>query len=177
MEVAVMLCILCAVSFVAGYTYVEQRRDATHYTAKGQYAGKDVSNSIFNEFSTFSKDSTYLVFVFSYSCQHCYNSVENLKEYEKSGIVDKVIALSFATDTSAVHRFHDIFNPDFNIKDYQPKQLFRLTNQFPTSYYISNNTVKLEIGGILPCWYVLSRQLQKMQIVEKDNENSIESFN
>ncbi|MDR1552886.1 MAG: DoxX family protein [Prevotellaceae bacterium] len=161
-EIAVILCILCAVSFVAGYTCTEHS-DATQYIANGQYANKDVENTILGEFSTFSQDSAYLVFVFSYSCPHCYNSVENLKEYEQSGMVDRIVGLSFTADTAVMNKFNDIFKPNFQIKNYHHSQLFQLTNNFPVSYYISNNRVKLEIRGILPCWYVLLQKLQKME--------------
>jgi uncharacterized membrane protein YphA (DoxX/SURF4 family) len=162
-EPAVMWCILCAVTFVTGYTCVECHYDATQYSTKGQYMHKDVKNSIFSEFLTTSKDSSYLVFVFSYTCPHCYNSIENLKQYERSGVVDKVIALSFAADTPAEKKFRSIFHPDFQIKNYPPKQLFRLTSQFPTSYYIQNDTVRLEIRGALPCGYIFLQQFQKIQ--------------
>ena len=162
-EITVMWCILCAVAFVTGYTYVEQQHEATQYTTKGQYIHKDVKNSIFSEFLTTSKDSSYLVFVFSYACPHCYNSIENLKQYERAGVVDKVVALSFAADTLAEKKFRDVFHPDFQIKNYHPKQLFRLTGKFPTSYYIKNDTVRLEIRGILPCGYVLLQQLKKYE--------------
>jgi hypothetical protein len=162
-ETAILLCILCAASFVTGYTYVEQQQDATYYTTSGRYARMNIKNTPLGEFLTTSGDSTYFVFAFSYSCPHCYNSIENLKQYEPSGVVNKVVALSFAADTVVVERFHRTFHPDFRIKNYPPKQLFQLTNQFPTSYYIKNDTVRLEIRGGLPCAYLLLQQLGKIQ--------------
>ncbi|MDR2293437.1 MAG: DoxX family protein [Prevotellaceae bacterium] len=166
-EIAVVVCILCAVSFVTGYTCTEHNNnDDTQYITNGEYASKDVENSIFGELLTLSKDSTYFVFVFSYSCPHCYNSVENLKKYEQAGIADRVIGLSFAADTSAVNKFYGIFNPNFQIKNYHYRQLFRLTNRFPVSYYISNNKVKMEIRGILPCWYILLQKLQNTENIK-----------
>ncbi|MDR0754343.1 MAG: hypothetical protein LBF04_03030 [Prevotellaceae bacterium] len=165
-EIAVVVCILCAVSFVTGYTCTEHNSGETQYITKGEHANKDVENSIFNEFLTLSKDSSYFVFVFSYSCPHCYNSVENLKEYEQSGIADRVIGLSFTADTSAMNKFYEIFNPNFQIKNYHHRQLFRLTNRFPVSYYISNNKVQMEIRGILPCWYVLLQKLHKTEKIK-----------
>ncbi|MDR0420001.1 MAG: hypothetical protein LBH30_00895 [Prevotellaceae bacterium] len=159
-EIAVVLCILCAVCFVTGYTCTDRQHSDTRYITNGNYAGKDVENSTLSEFLTLSKDSTYLVFAFSYSCPHCYNSIENLKEYERSGTVDRVIGLSFTADTSAMNRFYDMFNPNFQIINYHPKQLFSLTNQFPVAFYIGNNKVKMEIHGMLPCWYILLQKLK-----------------
>jgi uncharacterized membrane protein YphA (DoxX/SURF4 family) len=155
-EILIMGCILCAVCFITGYTFVEQKLDSTQYIAKEER----IENSVLSEFLTTSKDSTYLVFVFSYSCPHCYNSIENLKQYERLGVADKVLALSFTMDSTTMERFNDIFTPDFQIKNYPSKQLFRLSNQFPVSYYIQNNTIKFEIRGLLPCGYILRQQLK-----------------
>ena len=161
-EIMITICILCAVCFTTGYTYTEQNNDSTQYFTEGKHVNIDVNNSVLSEFQTFSKDSTYLVFAFSYSCPHCYNSIENLKQYERMGIADKVTALSFEVDSTAMEKFNDIFNPDFLIKNTKPNLLFRLTNQFPVSYYIKNNIIKMEIRGILPCGYILQKQLNML---------------
>ncbi|MCL2040598.1 MAG: DoxX family protein [Bacteroidales bacterium] len=160
-EMLIMACILCAVSFVTGYTYMERQNDTTQYVTEGKLVNMRVENSVLGEFLTPSKDSTYLVFAFSYSCPHCYNSIENLKQYERLGVVDKVLALSFATDSTTMAKFNEIFHPDFQIINYSPKQIFRLTNQFPVSYYIKDNMIKMEIRGVLPCGYLLRQRLGK----------------
>ncbi|MDR3365391.1 MAG: DoxX family protein [Prevotellaceae bacterium] len=152
-----MLAVMCMVAFMSGYTYRKAHRSST---AK-EYAAQAVENTALKEFISTSKDSTYLVFAFSYSCPHCLNSIENLKQYESFGVVDKVVALAFAADSLAMQRFHSIFNPSFQVKHYPPRQLLRLTDDFPTSYYIKNDTVRLEIRGALPCGYVLQKQLHK----------------
>ena len=158
-EIVSITCVLCAVCFVTGYTYEKCENNLTQYVTEGNYANIDVNNSIFGEFHTFSKDSTYLVFVFSYSCPHCYNSIENLKQYERLGVADKIIGLSYAPDSAAIEKFNNIFNPNFPIKTTKPARLFQLTNQFPISYYVKDNTVKMEIRGILPCGYILKKEL------------------
>jgi len=157
-ELTTMACILCAVNFATGYTFVEQKNEITQYVTEGKNVNMEVKSTVLGEFLTPSKDSTYLVFVFSYSCPHCYNSIENLKQYERLGVVDKVLALTFLADSTTVEKFNSIFNPNFEIKTYPPKQLFRLTNQFPVSYYVENNVVKMEIRGVLPCGYLLRQK-------------------
>ena len=161
-EMLTMMCILCAVCFVSGYTFVEHKSNATQYVAKEKDTSMDAEHSALGELLTLSKDSTYFIFVFSYSCPHCYNSVENLKQYERLGVADRVLALSYATDSATEARFNDIFKPNFQIKSYQAEQLFRLTNQFPVSYYVENSIIKLEIRGLLPNGYLLRQQLNKM---------------
>ena len=162
-ELTVMACILCAVCFATGYTFEEQKSDFTQYVTAGKNVNTEVKNTALGEFLTPSKDSTYLVFVFSYSCPHCYNSIENLKQYERLGVADRVLALTFTADSTTVEKFNGIFNPDFEVKTYPPTQLFRLTNQFPVSYYVKNNVIKMEIRGVLPCGYLLRQQLSKVR--------------
>ena len=161
-EMALATLILCAVCFTTGYTYVERNTPFTLYTTEGKEVNKAVKDSALGDFVTLSPDSTYLVFAFSYSCPHCYNSIENLKQYERMGVVDRVIALSFTADSATIKKFGKIFLPNFPIKNYPPKQLFRLTNQFPVSYYIENSTIRMKIEGVLPCGYILQQYLQKV---------------
>ena len=84
------LIFMCLVAFMSGYTfrYVGKTKTLKEYQAKA------IENTALKEFITTSKDSTYLVFAFTYSCPHCLNSIANLKEYEQSGVVDKVIGLA-----------------------------------------------------------------------------------
>ncbi|MDR1341320.1 MAG: hypothetical protein LBK58_14900 [Prevotellaceae bacterium] len=153
--------VLCAASFISGLTYTGD--DMIYFgSRKSQYTGKSVQNSALGDFVSTSKDSTYLVFAFIYSCPHCLNSIENLKQYEASGTVDKVIALSLK-DSVGEKFFINTFQPGFTVQTYDPQTLLQLTNSFPTAYYIKNDTVKLEIHGELPCGYVFLRQLRKMR--------------
>ncbi|MDR0710878.1 MAG: hypothetical protein LBF67_00835 [Prevotellaceae bacterium] len=156
---ATTLAMMCLNAFMSGYTC----RKAHRRPAAKEFAEQAVENTALKDFIATSKDSTYLVFAFSYTCLHCLNSIENLKQYESFGVVDKVVALSFAADSLAMQRFHSMFNPIFPIKHYPLQQLSRLTADLPTAYYIKNDTIRLEIRGTLPCGYVLQRQLHKTQ--------------
>ncbi|MDR0371204.1 MAG: hypothetical protein LBH80_05055 [Prevotellaceae bacterium] len=109
--------------------------------------------TILKEFVSTSKDSTYLVFTFTYLCPHCMNSIENLNRYESSGSVDKVIGIALE-DSIAEYRFKEIFKPEFSIRNYPAGTLFRLTNSFPVAYYIKNDSIMAELSGELPCSYV-----------------------
>ena len=162
-DIVIMACILCAVCFVTGYTFVEPQIEATQYVTKGKHINIEVENSVLGEFLTFSKDSTYLVFAFSYGCPHCYNSIENLKQYERLGVVDRILAFSYANNSATEEKFNELFKPNFQINNYPSKQLFRLTNRFPVSYYVKNNRIRMEIRGPLPCGLVMQGQLSKVE--------------
>jgi len=161
-ETIVAFSILCVACFVTGYTFKESNNETTQYITTGKSVSVTVENTALGDLLTFSKDSTYLVFAFTYSCPHCFNSIENLKQYERLEIVDKVIAITFPADNITTKNFHDVFQPNFEIVNYLPEQLFRLTNRFPVSYYIKNNTIKMEIRGMLPSGYLLQRELAKI---------------
>ena len=109
-----------------------------------------------------SPDSTYFVFLFSYKCPRCLNSIANLNKYEEDSIADKVYGLSAVSDGDEkyVESFNKNFNPSFEIINCS-KELFKVTSDFPTSYLIKNNQIVLVIKGELPCSYVLKSSLDK----------------
>jgi uncharacterized membrane protein YphA (DoxX/SURF4 family)/thiol-disulfide isomerase/thioredoxin len=153
--IAVVITVLCVVTFMSGYGF--------RFANKMQSNKKVVAieNSGLNEFVETSKDSTYLVFAFTYTCPHCMNSIENLKQYESFGVVDKVIGLALE-DSVAEQEFKKIFKPDFSIQNYPAKKFFRLTNSFPVAYYIKNDSVIRKFSGELPCAYVMQTIMREI---------------
>jgi len=148
-----IVAIVCCTAFMSGYTFrFIQSDNAKKFTAKSL---KDTS---LKQFVSTNKDSTYLVFAFSYSCPHCLNSIANLKEYEQFGVVDKVIGLALG-DTVLEKRFREIFKPNFSIKNYS-KELLDLTNVFPTAFYIKNDSILMELSGELPCSYIFEKSIR-----------------
>jgi len=146
------LIFMCVVAFMTGYTSPK----FGNRTAK-KFVVQAVKNTALKDFIATSKDSTYLVFAFSYTCPHCLNSIANLKEYTKSGVVDKVIGLAFG-DSISEKKFTETFEPNFPIKNYS-NELLRLTNNFPTVYFIRNDSIVVEFSGELPCSYVFSKTI------------------
>ena len=158
-EIIIIFCILCTACFVTGYKFAQPNNDiGTQLVAKNI----EVKNTMLGEFLTLSNDSTYLVFAFVYSCPHCLNSIENLKQYERLGVADRVIGLSFLPDSAVIKKFDDLFNPNFEIVHLSPQELFQITNRFPVSYYIRNGIIKKEIRGVLPSGYLLLHELDRM---------------
>jgi hypothetical protein len=143
---------MCTVAFMSGYVF----RFANKKKAGNKVLA--IESTDLQEFITTSKDSTYLVFAFTYTCPHCMNSVENLKQYEVFGVVDKVIGLA-VKDSIAEKQFIEIFHPDFLIKNIEPQNLFRLTKTFPTAYFIKNDSIIAELSGVLPCSFVFEKQI------------------
>jgi hypothetical protein len=77
--------------------------------------------------------------------------------------VDKVIGLALE-DLAAENEFRKFFNPKFTIKNYHPKELFRLTQSFPQVYYIKNDSIVLKLSGELPSAYVFKKDFEKREL-------------
>lgn len=108
-----------------------------------------LSNHHINEFISTSADSSYLVTVFSYKCPHCLNSIGNIEQYEKFGVVDRVIGIA-VTDHEAEKEFVKFFQPRFTIKNYPIERVSKLSTEFPISYIIRNDTIVNVIQGEIP---------------------------
>jgi hypothetical protein len=155
-----ILGVMSIIAFMSGYTY--RNTGIMQNTTINKYAVSTVENTMLKELISTSKDSTYLVFAFTYFCPHCMNSIENLKQYESAGIVDKVIGIAL-DDSIAEQKFREIFKPEFVINNYPAKALFRLTKSFPIAYYIANDSITAKLSGELPCGYVFSQMITKMK--------------
>ncbi len=154
-NVAVIIIIIIIASFMSGYT----SKNFLNNSKANLFKRYEVSSSKLGEFATFSTDSTYLVFVFSYSCPHCMNSIENLNQYERLGAVDKVIGLALYNDSITKQIFYNHFSINFKVKEYD-MSLLKLTHDLPMTYYIKNDTVEIAFPGELPCAIVFKSILK-----------------
>ncbi|MDR2146582.1 MAG: hypothetical protein LBE91_09020 [Tannerella sp.] len=149
----ISLMFICLVVFMTGYTYPKTAKKKK----QEKFTVQAIENTVLKDFITTSKDSTYLIFAFTYTCPHCLNSIANLKEYEQSGVADKVIGLALG-DSVTGKEFAEIFNPNFTIRNHS-SELLRLTGNFPTAYYVRNDSLTMEFSGELPCAFLLLKQL------------------
>jgi len=134
--------------FIAGLSFTTP--DFLKSTAaKHKFEDKNVTNTALSNYIKTSPDSTYLVFCFSYTCPHCWNSIENLRQFIKTNAVDRVIAFSTG-ETNERNAFIKNFNPDFNITELPLKDISTLTEIFPTAFYIEQDTIKTVIQAVLP---------------------------
>lgn len=147
--VCVVVLTICA--FMSGYT-----SKAIKIKSQKQFEPIPISHSQLPNLISTSPDSTYLIFAFSYKCPHCINSISNLNSYEKSGIVDEVIAL--AVENKQIHtEFNKFFNPSFRIKHLEKQKLYKLTKTFPVAYFIRNDSIVDIIPGELPSAFLFKK--------------------
>lgn len=113
-----------------------------------------LSQHSLHDFVETSVDSTYMVTVFSYTCPHCLNSMGNIEQYEKAGIVDRVIGIAVENPDAEVE-FHDVFTPSFIIKNYSFDSVSKLSTEFPISYFIKRDSIIGIMTGEVPSAYFL----------------------
>lgn len=150
-----VLTVMCISIFVAGLTFKTPffliSKPVTH-----KFQDQNIKNTELSKYLKTSPDSTYLFFCFSYTCPYCLNSIENLRQYQKTNTVDSIVV--FATgELKDKLIFEENFHPDFNIKDISHSEMDTLTTNYPTAFYIEHDTVKVILQSQLPCPYIFKK--------------------
>jgi uncharacterized membrane protein YphA (DoxX/SURF4 family) len=144
--------------FIAGFTfkmpYFLKNKFEIH-----EFQGQDIKNTELSKYLTTSPDSTYLFFAFSYTCPYCWNSIENLRQYQKSGIVDRTVVFAIGAESDK-DTFNQNFKPDFTIKDLSAIEMDKLTDSYPTAFYIEHDTVKFVLQSELPSPFIFKDNLK-----------------
>lgn len=96
----------------------------------------------------FSADSTYYVYLFSYTCPHCLNSFANVQQYEQFHVVDKVVGIA-VDNPEAQMRFDSIYHPQIEIRNLPKAQMESLTGRLPVGLLLKHNTIVKTEGGFI----------------------------
>lgn len=150
--IAAFMLVIGVGEFISGYTY-------TH-SLRGDASPQEFTPVTQSEFGLdkviqTSSDSTYLVFLFSYSCPHCINSVGNLMLYQSSGVVDRIIGI---TSTPSVENdiVQSLFPPTTEIHRISKEEMTKLTKEIPTTLLIRNDSIVSIHRGYLPSHYLFT---------------------
>jgi hypothetical protein len=131
------LSVLASVTFMAsGISSVKPL-----YVPESPLLNKEVAATDLAQVVTVSPDSTYLVFVYSVSCNHCWDAIENVKTYKETGLVDEIVGLTDGLEIDLMD-FEDRFQPDFLTKLISEDLFIKLAPQTPAVYFIKNGIVK-----------------------------------
>ena len=96
----------------------------------------------------FESESSYVVYLFSFTCPHCQNSFANVQQFQQFNVVDKVIGISIQ-NPEAMERFYRIYHPEIEIITITKEEMHQITNKLPTVLLIKGNAiVKTEIGRV-----------------------------
>ncbi len=151
-----LLVALVLSTFVAGFTF-RTPFILTPPSAEHKFQNKHIQDTDLSKYIKTSPDSTYLIFCFSYTCPHCWNSIENLRQYKRLNSVDRIFALVTGSEADK-QIFKQNFRPDFYIKDLSEKELLNLATQVPTAFFIKNDTIKVIIQSVLPSPITFQRE-------------------
>ena len=138
--------------FIAGFTF------KTPYFLRNthnKFENQNIKNTDLAKYIKTSPDSTYLVFCFSYTCPHCWNSIENLRQYKITN-TSNIMALGVGNEKDK-DTFDEYFKPDFTTINISISEMSKLTDVYPTSFYISHDTIKNIIKSELPSPFIFKR--------------------
>ena len=146
---------MCISFFISGFTF----RVPSFFTPKNEhkYLNKSIIDTDLSKYIKTFQDSTYLIFIFSYSCPHCLNSIENLRQYSKSKTVDRIFTLATGDKNTKLY-FDQNFHPDFYIKDLSFDAINKITDALPTAFFIKHDTIRVVIQSALPSPYIFRKQ-------------------
>lgn len=113
------------------------------------YQGMDVDISAIVDFADLQEDQTYLIFVYSMTCPSCWSSVDAIKEYQRSDMVDEVIGITFGR-RAELQEFSDRFTLNFTSYLVNRGLIQQLASVFPTTFLVKNNIVIDELGFPVP---------------------------
>ena len=143
-----ILIVICPSIFISGFTF-KMPSIFQNNTTNHKFQNQNIKNTGLSKYIKASLNSKYLFFCFSYTCPHCWNSIENLRQYKNSHLVDSVVTFGSGTESEKLF-FVQNFHPDFCIKDLSPKAMHELTTLFPTAFYVEHDTIKVVIQSVLP---------------------------
>lgn len=121
-----------------------------------EFQNQSIKNTELSKYIKTSPDSTYLFFCFSYTCSYCWNSIENLRQYQKTNTVDSVVVFAIGEPKDKLI-FEQKFQPDFTIKDLPIQAMDKLTTAYPTAFYVEHDTIKVIIQSELPSPFVFKK--------------------
>ena len=138
--VAAMACFVCGLSMRKSYKLPKISQVRSNNRSK-------VMEKL-NEIYSFNSDSTYVVYLFSFTCPHCQNSFANVQQFQQFNVADKVIGIA-VEDQEAQERFYRIYKPEIDIITIPKEQMEQITNQLPIGMSIRENLIKkAEVGFI-----------------------------
>ncbi|MEI8202267.1 MAG: MauE/DoxX family redox-associated membrane protein [Bacteroidota bacterium] len=138
--------IIIGVALLSGFSFklTADESDTTH-----PWQGKAIKDTKLPLFIHTNPDSTYLCFVFSWKCFHCWNSIENVKSYKAYHVVDSIIGISMHDDKNEA-RTRKYFDINFPVIKTSRDSTRLLTEVLPTMFIISRDTIKVAFQSEIP---------------------------
>ena len=158
--------LMVVTSFWTGQTWQPTTFYMNTFTQQHPLLGCDINQSPIGNYLHVAEDSTYVIWVFSYSCGGCINSMENVKHYQE--IADRFIPLAVTPDEDGRKRQLLQFPYD---AIYVGDKLSGFIKVLPTLLYVEQGKVKFVIEESVPNIYSF-----KSNYLEMSNEEILEQI-
>ncbi|PJB16626.1 MAG: hypothetical protein CO118_00085 [Flavobacteriales bacterium CG_4_9_14_3_um_filter_32_8] len=129
-----IFCITILSSIIAGFTLNEP------FITNEPFLNKPIQETPLSNYISTAKDSTYLIFVFSYNCSHCWNATENIKSYSENKLVDRIVGIAIKNNQKK-NFYHDNLKPNFEILSTSSDSMGLIIKSVPTAFFVKNNIV------------------------------------
>ena len=167
-----LICIMAVSIFVSGLSY---SLPSSFKTKKNThpFLNQHVTNTSLSKYVKTSPDSTYLVFCFSYTCPHCWNSIENLREYRNAACVDSLIMLGSGKSENK-RIFEEYYNNELFIRDVPSSDFGAIASSVPTAFLLVQDTIKAVLKSVMPSSYIFHKNFGHfVSDIENDNKKII----
>lgn len=95
-----------------------------------------------------SADSSYVVYLFSYSCAFCQNSFANVEQFQSIKEVDKVYGVAI-DNPDKEERFRRLYHPTIPIYNIHESTMNQIVAELPVLLLIKNGEiVNTEVGSL-----------------------------
>lgn len=144
-QVIATMCVTAAACFICGLAMRPTFELPRWRTAVKTDSRTETLNKL-NALYPFDSDSTYFVYLFSFSCIHCQNYYANVEQYQKMHVADKVIGIA-VEDEQAQERFYRVYQPEIEIRTISHRQMADITGSLPVGYFIRENAIQYTQSG------------------------------
>ncbi len=166
MNLLLLAGLMMVAAFWTGQTWHPSTYYMNNFAKSHPLLGCDINQSPIGRYLQVSADSTYVLWVFSYSCSGCINSMENVKHYE--GVADRFVPLAVTPDPDGRKRRLLQFPYD---PIYVGNELSGFIEVLPTLLYVEGGKVKFVIEESVPSIYSF-----KSNYLEMSNEEILKQL-
>lgn len=156
--VCLLVTVMAAAVFWTGHTWKPSSFYTNRFASPHPLIGIEVNDSPLSAYLHAASDSTYLVWVFSYSCSSCLNSIENIKQYQK-GVADRFMPLAVTSDSKG--RIGRLLAIPFKAPNVG-EALSGFIEVLPTLLYIKGGHIEYVIEGSVPSVYFFKKVYLEM---------------
>lgn len=146
-KVGTMIVLIASSMFICGLDMSKGFQLPQFASLRHQTSSK-VQGSVLNEILPLSSDSSYIVYLFSYSCAFCQNSFANVEQFQRIEEVDKVYGVAI-DNPEKEERFRRLYQPSIPIYNIPESTMNQIVAELPVLLLIKNGEiVNTEVGTV-----------------------------